>query len=410
MQAISYQKNKFVYFLFYLAYLSLAVFSYYPSYLALRVYTNLDYFFIALFVAFLVLFFILNKNYIKNIKIHFIIIILAVRMIIFVINACVKGLEGGYVRNEIVMFLLISIIFTFFYNYSSDERTEIKNLFVVFSLYSCLQLLVLFLANGFSIDKAFIVMGIGYSNYGATFLLMSIAYLTFVKTNVFEKIVIGLDVVFLVLTQSFGAYIALFVLIVIALIIKVNWRNKKSWLYFMALLAVTAILLAVFFCTSLGSSVWAMITKKLGYLFAGDFNSFGSSRVKLYKDSLQNIRKDLFFGEIENIVSDSFGVYKPTRTHNFFLESLLNYGIIGTILNAIVVVLIVFDAKKVYRSREENKASLITIISVLLHGAIEPNFFTLHFELFTWIIIGSMLATSQSKNCVILPKTKRKTI
>lgn len=74
------------------------------------------------------------------------------------------------------------------------------------------------------------------------------------------------------------------------------------------------------------------------------------------------------------------------RTHNFALESLLLYGIVGSILNLFILYFLIrsFRCKK-------NLPYLMAFLGALVHGLFEPNFFTLHFELFLWLMIGISL-------------------
>ena len=388
---LDYSKNKYTYVLFYLAYLSLAIFTEYPAVLSIKFIYRIDVVFTALILAFFTVFLILNKNAIKNIRIHYLVFLLLIRLVVFVINASVIKVESGHIASELIKTLYPIVLFTFSYNFLSDTKQEIKNLFVLFTLLLSVQLFLLFILNGFSLNKEKIVMGIGYSNYGATFLLLGVSYLAFTSTNIFEKIVIGLGVLSILLTQSFGAYLALFVVIVIALVLKINWKSKKSRMLFLISLLGVLLILGLFFLTTLGSSVFDKIIEKLKYLFQGDFNSFGSSRIKLYTDTWQNIKQNIWFGNIENVISNSAGVYKQTRAHNILLESLLNYGIVGTLINIAIVVLIVLSIRKSLKNTKGNNPCLIALIAVLVHGLVEPNFFTIHFEFFVWLIIGALL-------------------
>ena len=153
-----------------------------------------------------------------------------------------------------------------------------------------------------------------------------------------------------------------------------------------------------FVTTDIGSEVYEKLRQKIIFFLEGDWKNFGSSRLELYEFSWDNIKNNFLFGSIVNYNSSISSTYRFQffRTHNVVLESLLLYGLIGTILNLAICIILI---KKVLNRKKSRKIFpyIMTIIAVLIHGMVEPNFFTMHFEPFVWMIFGGLMAVVESK-------------
>lgn len=332
-----------------------------------------------------------------NVKIKFtwIPLILLLRLIIFCINAVFVRVSMSTVLEQITITLCSVLIFLCGYNFLSQNKKELNAVLTAFSLVTSIQILVSVIYARF--DKAGIVAGIGQSNYAACFLLLCIAYLLFVKTNRFEKIVIILDIVALLATQSFGAYLALFIVLVVFFIKNINWHSRKVRRSVFLILCVCAIGAVIFFNTSFGVGAWNKITEKIFYLLQGNWKNFGSSRGELFAFSWNNIKRNLLFGTIENyspFVSEAnpLSRWQGFRTHNILLESLLLYGIVGTVLNAVIALYICFYGKIRIKRDKTKYAFVPCFLAVIIHGMVEPSIFSLHFEIFIWLLIGAFLS------------------
>lgn len=393
---IEYNKNKYKYILLYLAYISLAILTSYPSILAVDLPFPTILVFIFLLFTFFLWFLSGYKKDLLMCRFHFIVFFLFIRTLLFFINAIYLQIEAEEILMEILMGILSIFLFTFSYNYISDTRDEIKNIFLLFTLITSAQIIILLVQNAFLIDKSDIVAGVGYSNYAAGFLLFCVAYLLFIKINTIEKIVVGIGILALLLTQSFAAYLTLMIIALLFLIIKFNWKKKINWLYAFLIFSILIGSFVVFCNTSIGAPVWQKIKQKIDFFLQGDWDNFGSSRGELFNGTWANILRSPFFGVINNavIVNEELGI---SRAHNFFLESLVRYGIIGSLCNIAIVVFIVLDLKGLKKFCPKNKACLIAVLAALLHGLLEPNLFTLRFELFFWLIIGALLSQTETR-------------
>lgn len=413
MLQVHYKDHKYKYILLYIAYFSLAIFSDYNSPLTIYLY---DFYnaipFIALLIGFIVWLLIDLRKDLKEVKIPWIVFLLLARIVLYVTNAWIHfGWNINLFLTELLMTGISAVVFLYAYNFVSDSREEIKHICSVFISITSLQLFIVFLQHGFDVDKNLIIAGIGGSNYAATFLLICVTYMLFVDTKLWEKAIIALGIVNLLLTQSFGAYLAFAVVVVFALCIKLNWKEKKTWYYVGGGCLALLIVAGVFFLTSPGEAVYHKIVQKLGYLLEGDFNSFGSSRLSLYQYSWYNIKKNIWFGTIDNyadpsVFGEAFDRFAHGRTHNFFLESMLMYGIVGTLLNACILGLIVYSAYKNFKKPEYVGCSLV-ILAAFVHGFVEPNLLTLRFGWFLWLFIGVLLSADKSKATLTFALTKK---
>ena len=126
--------------------------------------------------------------------------------------------------------------------------------------------------------------------------MLSITFLLFLKTKWYEKLLIVLDVVSLVLTQSFGAYIAIGIVFVVFIIRNLNWRLLKSWLILLFLIIALVGFFSYFVTTDIGSEVYEKLRQKIIFFLEGDWKNFGSSRLELYEFSWDNIKNNFLFG------------------------------------------------------------------------------------------------------------------
>lgn len=349
---------------------------------------------ILVFICCLIMHCLINKFF--EIRISTISYLLFLRIILFTLNALYLSVNINTILEQIVITFISIMIFEWFRSISVNSTAIIKNILLIFSLLTSIQLIIGFSRN-ISLDKGEIVAGIGNSNYAATFLLLSVVFLMFIKTKWYEKIIMFIGLVSLLLTQSFGAYIALAVAIIIYIYRKLDWRLVRNWFFLAFLLIVIASIFICFIKTNIGKGVYEKIITKINFLLAGDWKNFGSSRLELYEFSWNNIKRNFCFGSIINYNNSISADYRfqNFRTHNILLESLLIFGLVGTLINLVIY----FIIRKYIR---KHRSALIypyifTIFAAIIHGMIEPNFFTLHFEPFIWMIIGGLMSRNVGK-------------
>lgn len=335
-------------------------------------------------------YFVANSD--KVIKIDKIVVLLLLRSLLFCLNVFILSVSVEYAVEELFICIVSILIFVGVGSFGGENDT--RNILAIFSFIISLQLCLEFIINGM-VNKGEIVAGIGASNYAAAFLLVSITYLIFCRGNILCNLVVVFDIIMLLMTLSFGAYIALFIVLCVYVVKHFDWGKSSTRKAALLILVALIAFLICFFNLSIGKPIFDKIKFKVMALLSGDLKEFGSSRIEVYSCSFNNFKKHYIFGPIINpvdIVYDSVYNFDNERTHNFILESLVRYGIVGTVIN----VAIIFQIIKKYLILKNTKykkmanAVLITFIAALIHGLVEPNFFTKDFEFIIWLLLGSM--------------------
>lgn len=329
-----------------------------------------------------VIFFAFEK---KQLKVGIIPCLMLLRLLIMIINSAVKGIAVERLFDFERYAILSLAVYMFVYNF--NEKFDYVRFIVNFTcVITSLQLIVSSLMAGG--DKHIIGAGLGLSNMAATFVLACATYLLFKKRNFIETLVLALGAVGLFFSQSFGGYLAFAVMLVI-FVAKLDWKNARFRKIFFSLLLLFVAVITVFFLT-VGRSIWDAINMKLTLLLMGDFNAFGSGRVELYQFSLSNIAKDIWFGIIENI-GDVPHRFTGERTHNLVLESLRLYGIVGTLINLFIMGIVFVKGFKASRADKSKKVFFYVILAVIIHGLVEPNFFTTEFSAYFWLFATAFI-------------------
>ena len=367
------------------AYFSLAIVSSYDSFLTFDTSFPSSIIFIVLLLTGIVC-----AGLIGNISfnLHPIVFLLLLRCLLYLINAILLNIDKEKKLEQ--LFITLSSILIFEISYSKE--LSIKNILKPFLLMTDIQIFYSFISSNFSFSKTVIVAGIGDSNYIATFILLCVSYMLFSRTNLVENLLIIISIVALLLTQSFACYLALIFMLFIWITKKINLKSLSSVIKAIVCAIIAIGFVILFLSSKYGVPIVSKVKSKLDFLLEGNINAFSSSRIELYKYSISNIKRNIIFGTIDNFSIDKLETYRyaHARTHNFILESLLQYGIVGSLLNLIILYYI-FKSFKI----RETFACKMAFIAVLIHGFFEPNFFTLHFELFIWLIIGSSLRISK---------------
>ena len=117
-----------------------------------------------------------------------------------------------------------------------------------------------------------------------------------------------------------------------------------------------------------------------------------SNRLKVYAESFHYIGQNLLLGRS----AFSYDVFDAVRTHNFLLESLIQTGIIGTIIYLIIWFCCF---KYISKIKEKNLRTLFQffILITLIHGSVEPNLFSITSDTFVWFLLGIGVSFSNRK-------------
>lgn len=387
----SRQKSMWGELLIILAYLSLTLFS---TYSASRLAFHLSFSGVAIFAPLFVggVLLLLKKD---EFTMPLLLLLPAARLMFFLFSALISQVGADLILEQVALTLLGMTVFLLFLNY--EHAAELfRRALTVFAFVVSIQIIACVIGLGSHFNKDNVLAGIGYSNYAATFLLIAVSFLLFRSVNRVEIVVLVLSIIALFLTMSSGAFIALFVVFCIWYRGKLV-RNPKP---FIILLVIALILLAVFgilssqitFLYRLTRPIWS----RFQLIFSGNFNGATSSRLTLYRYSLRSIGRHPFFGSIINyndaFAAEEYNAYVFYRTHNLILESLLLYGIVGSLLNVGILAELVRRGRSIIKARPGRRILVLVFIVMALHGFVEPNFFTIMFEMFVWAIFGLFLS------------------
>ena len=319
-----------------------------------------------------------------------------VRLSIFTFSGLVGEVGADVLLVQVSMTLLSITVFLFFFNYRHGGEL-FRRMLTVFSFFVSVQIIACVIGLGSGFDKNAVLAGIGFSNYAATFLLISITVLLFRAANKVEIGVLILSVFALLLTMSTGAFIAL--LIVFAVWYRGLWIRHPKPCALILVAAVLAIVVfgilssQILFLYRLTRPIWTRFQQ----IFSGNFEAATSSRLTLYRYSLKSIGRNPAFGAILN-VNEGFDTIEYTRhawsrTHNLFLESLLLYGIVGSLCNVGIVAEIIYRGRRILREKPGRRVLVLTLIVMAVHGLVEPNFFTILYDMFVWAVLGVFLSS-----------------
>lgn len=385
---ITFKKNIFAYTIFILSFLVFVFFSSYDSFGVM----DLPFPVIILFIALqLVSFFSLNLKFKFKIP-NALVSLLCLRAIIFFLGAIINKIDLNSLLYEMAFTLLCIYLVSFTYSFTSESKKEITFVLALFGIITTCQILINILLKGF--NKANIVSGIGMSNYAATFILLSFCYFLFYSKKWYMHILTFICLIGVLLTQSFGAYVAVVIMIIIRLFKKYKWNEPNIWILFLVICFLGSIFLLICSKTEIGASIVNKITEKMTLLFEGNFEALGSSRLELYKFTFDNFINNWMFGSINNFNPDLplNYAYQNSRAHNFILESLIYYGLFGSFVNLAICIYLINFIRKNKLLKTKLNPLIYTIIGALIHGFVEPNFFTMHFEIFFWVLVGSIVS------------------
>ena len=320
--------------------------------------------------------------------------LLGLRALIFTIGGFFNKIDILTILYEISFTFLCIYLVSFTYSFSSKSKIEITIMLALFSTFTTFQILINILLNGFA--KAVIASGIGMSNYAATFILISFCYFLFYSKKWYLYLITFICLLGILLTQSFGAYIATAVMIIIRLFKKYKFSDPDIWIILIIIIVFGIIFLVILSKTELGAPIVNKILEKINLLLNGNFHAFGSSRIELYKFTFNNFYDNWLFGNINNFDPDLPLNYRfqNSRAHNFILESLIYYGILGSLVNLALAIYIIKFIRKKKLLNSNSSPIIYAFIGTLIHGFVEPNFFTMHFEIFFWVLVGCIVSNN----------------
>ena len=313
----------------------------------------------------------------KKIKINTIIILLLIRCILYFIP--ILYIFDGEEFKVGMCYAIIQCFFSFFIGINSEQE-NLENIIKVLMIYSiiiCIEEAYTLLQHNISIFsndlKWWMVIPLGRNNYITCVLIPTYALVSnYIDNNKLLKNIYFLIILFGVLAT--GSRLGLILYISYNIYNKLKEKkNKKDIMIFFSAIIIIFITFIV-----LGMNKYLI-------LLADRFfsTSLYANRLQVYREAFEVFLNNPIFGRS----AFEYSVYDVTKCHNFILESLVQTGIIGTIVYLISLGLVINKIKSIEDQR--TKKSLMSFIVLwLLQGLLEPNLFGLMSDFYFWIILG----------------------
>lgn len=356
-------------------------------------------------------------------------------VVLFVIGALIGSM---IVPNEaykhalgiLKSWVLVPIIYFFILYRTIKTKEDIQ--FVVYSYVASafvLSLIALFQA----VSGQYITIDARASgpfesaNYLAMYIAPALVYIgvrilqTFIHGNVetasmrwssFEKriylsAIVSILFVALILTQSYGGVIGVFITIFVFIVYeRFRVKNKISKTFLTKIITFVAVILV------LGTTLAALLNvEKFQNLVKVDEHTSIGTRIEIWTVGAKLIEESPLFGiglgeyeaQYANRATELLGhePYESVRlhSHNLFMETWLNTGFIGFAAFVWLIVATFIHAKKTAGSlslevRQIMVAVLMMLIYILLHGLIDVPFWKNDLALLFWMIIGILFSTA----------------
>lgn len=115
-----------------------------------------------------------------------------------------------------------------------------------------------------------------------------------------------------------------------------------------------------------------------------------SSRLKVYSETFEYILQCPLLGRS----AFSYKVFDAVKTHNFLLESLIQTGVLGTIIYLWIWGYCFSCISKIQGKKIRTLFQFFILIT-LIHGFVEPNLFSVTSDTFVWFLLGVGVSISK---------------
>jgi O-antigen ligase len=345
--------------------------------------------------------------YNKTFVLDWIMLILLIR-IGFGIVTIIANVDDIYEGLKDVLILMTSFLSYFiFVNKAKDisSRTFLNfiSLYIIILATQTIATVILIYFEYSTVVKSLVEVPIGKSNFIATHILICLLILLIKKEKSKLHIISSLlGLIALLVTFSFGAIITLIVGIYLSLMMFKG--NKKSIIFKTIITLISTFLLISFYnyvsnFTYTNATVFTQFIRnlhfKIEYFQNGQYDRLFSDRFILYQEGWKNFLENPIIGSFYGVEFRGTGNWK---IHNLFLEALSSYGLLGFItFTTSILISIIYITKNLKFEENDNliKACLITLIVGIIHGLVEPNFFSLEYEFIWWSIAGYTVGYSK---------------
>lgn len=313
--------------------------------------------------------------------------------------------ESVYRINVSVIPLFMVVISSYIAKYMKPEEwiNRILSTFIIWlSLQTIGSVLGTYITKGVLLKKE-IAVSIGNSNFIASVLLIGLVYFILLPKCKKSKLRIStlfLGLIGLGFTFSFGSIVT-FVLIMYLYYFTQNKRVSKvaivlmiaSFLiYGVFLLLLNGLLLEMFSDTIFNDFIYKS-TFKIQQLTVGNYDAAFAGRGIVYSSKLELISNRVMLGYGSNV--ESVG---QIRSHNWILDSLIYTGILGTAIYLSLVGYVLIKIRKGKNLVSNGNSSYFALLAGIIHGFIEPNFFSKPFDFIWWLIALTTLYSISIKS------------
>lgn len=246
-----------------------------------------------------------------------------------------------------------------------------------------------------TVYKHLIRLPIGDSNFIAAFLVPCFTYFLLKDQKKFKNAFFTLFFSMgIFLTYSKGAIVTIFLMFIIKIILafSMNKRDKKN---VCKQLIVGGIVLILFTCfinyflkTDIGLDIYMNTLNKIIRRDHISLNEYTSGRIAVYKANINRFFEHIFLGNGTGYKLNVTNKIQDGRTHNWIIELFVQSGVIGFFVFLCPVFHVL---KRTFKSREYDVFQFrvfFVIISILIHGLVEPNLFSPDFDVLFWAILG----------------------
>lgn len=333
----------------------------------------------------------------SNVKLNSFLFFAFIFHVIIVILSLISNnisIFGIVYRINISIIPLFLVVISSYIVKNMNSEEYVSRLLSTFTIWLSLQtigsVLSTYMAQG-AILKKEISVSIGNSNFIASTLLIGAVYfflLGNVKKSKLYKFTLLISILALGFTFSFGSIITFILILYYYYFTKRKKFSKTTFIilamtftfYMLFILLLNGILLDAFFDTVFGDFIYKA-TFKVQQLVSGNYEAAFAGRGIVYSSKLELISQKLSLGYGTNVESAG-----QTRSHNWILDSLIYTGITGTSLYLLIIGYVLEKIRKYRYLVSNGDSAYFALMAGIIHGLIEPNFFSKPFDFIWWMI------------------------
>lgn len=290
--------------------------------------------------------------------------------------------EGNFNIGTMAMIPFGMLAYYIGYNYRGNLK-DISVLLIIFSIIIGIQIIVTLMVNKISVFdpalKWYMVTPAGNTNFLGTILLPIFILIDVLIDK--KKVPFYLYEIFMIFCMIGTGSRSVIIFLCIYFVLKyVLSLRKKAFSINSIIKRIIILLILVFIIILLFQKFNEGIVYRLSKF--GE-NTFTSNRIQVYSAGLKVFMQHVLLGRS----AYAYQVYDASTAHNFILESLIQTGIIGTI---IYLYMLHSSIRKIWHVHNEKirNGILCFLFAIMIHGLVEPNLFTGVCEIYFWVIVG----------------------